>query len=506
MNTQSASPLGEGWAAQGRQPKIAVIGAGVSGLIMTVTLDQAGYTDITVFEKADRVGGTWRENTYPGLSCDVPAAWYRMRCNPRTDWAYRFAYGPEIQRYVEQTADMMGITPRIRFNTGIKALTYQAGQWRLETQTGEVHRYDIVIAACGLLHHPKLPDIEGLESFEGALFHTARWDHSVDYKGKRVGLIGTGSTAAQIVGAITKDVGHLSLFQRTPQWMLPLAQKKYSALWRWCQRRVPGATALPYYLYYKLFEHILVGSTIGNKTRERLVGWIAKRHLRKSVADPALREKLTPDYTPLCKRMILCSDFYPAISSPNAELVTDGIERIEQNGVRTRDGRLHALDILVCATGFDSKAFLLPMDVTGANGENLADLWGGAPRAHRGVSMPGFPNFWMLEGPTSPVGNLSLIFISEYQARYITAMIDKMKQDRLAAIEPTRDAFEKTNAEMAQAVTRTVWFTGGCDSWYLDATGKPNLYPFPTKRFRREMSHPDFSEFHLIRASEPAHA
>lgn len=495
-----------GWARAGRQPAIAIIGAGMSGIAAVVKLREAGFTDLTVFEKAGKVGGTWRENRYPGLSCDVPSRWYSFSFNLNPDWTHRFSYGPEIQAYMEDTAETFGVTPLVRFNTRVTDLTYEAPQWRLTTDKGTVEHFDIVISATGVLHKPAYPDIEGLDSFDGEMFHTARWPDGLELKGKRVGIIGTGSTSAQIVGAITREVGRMVVFQRTPQWMVPLPQTEYSAATKWLMRKLPALRRLAYDFYFKRMARNFGAATTGDREQQKKIADTCRKHLEEAVADPELRAKLTPDYEAACKRLIFCSDFYPAITSPNAELVTEGIARIRPEGVETRDGRVHGLDILILATGFDAAAFILPTKVTGENGVDLETLWDGAPRAHRAVAMPGFPNFWMLEGPTGPVGNLSLITISEHQIDYIISMLNKMRAEGLEAMAPTQEAFERYNAELKARIPHTIWASGGCTSWYMDKTGTPNLYPFPPQQYLDDMHAPDFSEYRMIAnaAGEPA--
>ena len=488
-----------GWARSGKQPRIAIIGAGMSGIAATVKLERAGYSDITVYEKADRVGGTWRENTYPGLSCDIPSRWYCFSFALKAQWSHRYSYGSEIQAYMEGVANDFGVTEKTRFNTGVTDLQYLGGQWQLTTEQGEVLFYDIVISATGILHQPAYPDIDGLDSFAGHCFHSARWDHAVNLKGKRVGVVGTGSTACQIIGAVTADAGEMFVFQRTPQWMMGLPQKEYSVAWNNLLERFPLLQKFSYHYYLQLLLRTFSAGTVGNKFMQRLIHWGCRKHLEDNVADEALRKKLTPDYQAACKRLIFCSDFYPAISSPNARLVTERIDRIEANGVRSADGQLHELDVLVLATGFDPGAFILPTRVRGENGADLKTRWGGAPRAHRAVALPDFPNFWMLEGPTGPVGNLSLITISEYQADYIISMLDKMKADGLAAIKAKASAYDIYNAGMSEAIKNTVWFTGGCDSWYFDSSGLPNLYPYKPSQYLNDMQNPVFSEYELIR-------
>ena len=489
--------LNPGWAKADRQPRIAIIGAGMSGIAAVVKLRKAGYTDLTVFEKAGRVGGTWRENTYPGLSCDVASRWYCFSFAMNPNWTHRYSYGPEIQAYMEQVAEDFDVLEAVRFNTAVTDAQYTRRGWWLTTNDGERQIFDIVIAATGVLHQPVLPDIEGLDSFAGPKFHTARWDHDVDLKGKRVGVVGTGSTAAQVVGEITSRVGEMVVFQRTPQWMAPLPQKAYSPLFRRLLKWFPPVQRYLYNWYMKTMVRTFAAATVGDADMQARISQACLGNLEKNVTNPELRRKLTPDYQAACKRLVFCSDFYPAISRSNARLVTEPITRVTPQGVETEDGALHDLDVLVLATGFNPAAFVLPMNVTGENGDTLESFWDGVPRAHRAVCVPGFPNFWMLEGPTGPVGNLSLITISEHQIDYVIAMLNRMRSDQLAGIVPKRDAFDTYNRAMADALPKTVWVTGGCTSWYMDKTGMPNLYPFIPTRYLQDMKHPDFGEFHL---------
>jgi cation diffusion facilitator CzcD-associated flavoprotein CzcO len=487
------------WARAGRQPRIAIIGAGMSGIAAVVKLQKAGYTDITVYEKSDRVGGTWRENTYPGLSCDVPSRWYSFSFALKADWKHRYSLGPDIQSYMETVARDFGVTDKVKFNCAVTDLMYEAPCWHLTTGTGEESLYDIVICATGILHQPAYPDIPGIDSFAGESFHSARWDHAVELAGRRVGIIGTGSTACQIVGAITDSVAQMHVFQRTPHWVAPLPQVAYSSRWNRLLALFPFLQRVVYQYYCQLLVRTFSAATIGNKPMQRLMDRICRKHLEESVPDPALRAKLTPDYQATCKRMIFCSEYYPAICRPHTRLVTEGIAAIEPQGVRTTDGALHELDVLIYATGFNAAAFMLPTRVRGENGVDLEQRWDGSPRAHRAVAMPGFPNFWMLEGPTGPVGNLSLIAISEHQVDYVISMLDLMKAEGLAAIAARKSAFEDYNADMREAIKSTVWFTGGCKSWYFDKSGLPNLYPWFPLRYLREMRHPEFSEYRLIK-------
>ena len=485
------------WAKTGKQPRIAVVGAGMSGIGAVIKLEKAGYTDVTVFEKADKVGGTWRENRYPGLSCDIPSYFYQFTFEPNPDWTHRFSYGPEIQEYLERTSEKYGVSKRIRFNQGVKELRYEAPVWHLTTEDGSTEIFDIVVAATGVLHHPAVPDFEGLNDFQGETFHTACWPKNLDLSGKKVGIIGTGSTSAQIVGAITEQVEKLNLFQRTAQWIHPLPQKEYGGWWKWLLKVIPPLNALAYHGVSKTIDVTFVRATLGNKLMLRYIDWMCRRHLKNHVSDPKLLEKLTPDYKAGCKRMIFCSTFYQAISRANAELVDEGIQRIESNGLRTKDGRLHELDVLIMATGFKVSNFILPTRVVGEDGVELGSQWDGIPRAHRALTIPGFPNFWMLEGPTGPVGNISLFMVSEHQIDYLISGLNEMRATGAVVMAPKQSAFDAYNVKMASEVKKTIWYTGGCDSWYLDPNGVPNIYPWTPGQYRREMQNPNFSEYHM---------
>jgi len=494
-HAENIANLNSCWAKEGRIPRIAIVGAGLSGIGAVIALRQAGYTDLTVYEKADKIGGTWRDNRYPGLSCDVPSYWYSYSFEPNPDWSYRFSYGPEIFKYVEHVANKYDVMSVVNLNSPVTEMTYLGPKWRLKAEGHEEQIFDFLISATGILHHPHYPDIKGLDSFKGAMFHTARWDDSVSLDGKRVGIIGTGSTSAQIVGAVTEKVKKMSVFQRTPHWIAPLPQKKYSSLWKTVLRACPWLHPHLSNFYKGQMLGSFAKATIGDVEEQQKIEKVCLNTLAKDVPDPELRAKLTPDYKATCKRLIFCSDYYPALSRDNAELVTDDIEGIEPEGIRTKDGRLHELDVLVVATGFKVSEFMLPAKVYGENKLELSEVWDGAPRAHRAMTIPNFPNFWMLEGPTGPVGNLSLISITETQLGYMIQCLNQMKAEKAATVAVKQEVFESFNKAMAKAVTSTTWATGGCDSWYIDKTGTPNLYPWHPSKFYKEMEQVDFSEY-----------
>jgi cation diffusion facilitator CzcD-associated flavoprotein CzcO len=358
----------------GRDLKCAVIGAGMAGILSAIRLPDAGIKEFTVYEKADGIGGTWRENTYPGLSCDVPSQLYSYSFAPSPSWSRHFSPGPEIQAYLERVASDHGVMEHVRLGDEVISCVYADGRWNIETASGFREEADIVIAATGVLHHPRIPEFEGLEDFAGHVFHSARWDHAAPLDGARVGVIGTGSTAVQIVSAIVERVSKLSLFQRTPQWVLQQPNPQYSDEEQSAFRDHPDLLAENREHLSEIFELFSIAVVDAGSDMTKLIEQACIANL-ENVRDPALRERLRPDYRPACKRLVIAPDFYEAIQRPNAELVTEQIERIELSGVRTLDGRLHELDVLVLATGFKTNAFMRPMSVVGRNGLTLEDAW-----------------------------------------------------------------------------------------------------------------------------------
>jgi cation diffusion facilitator CzcD-associated flavoprotein CzcO len=473
-----------------RPLRFAIIGAGMSGILSAIKLQEAGFEDFTLYEKAERLGGTWRENTYPGIACDVPSHLYSYSFDPNAEWSHRFSPGAEIQAYFEGVARRYGVEGRIRCGEEVTRCAFEQGRWRLETKSGRRDEADVVIAATGVLHHPNLPDIAGLDSFEGALFHSARWDHGVRLDGRRVGIIGTGSTAVQIVSALVDRVARLSLFQRTAQWIMPQDNPAYSEAEKAEFRHHPELMRQLHADLSTLFAQGFSNAVVDAESPQmKAIEDACRANLESSVTDPVLREKLRPSYRAACKRLIISPDFYQAIQKPNAELVTDGIERVEPGGVRTRDGRLIELDVLVLATGFRADRFVRPMHVAGPGGQSLDERWSKRPDAYLSIAVPGFPNFFMLNGPNGPVGNFSLIEVAELQMAYILQLVEPLRAGRCREISPTPEATARFEAARVEAAKRTVWTTG-CRSWYLDDRGIPAVWPWTFDRFREEMARP----------------
>ena len=473
-----------------RPLRCAVIGAGMAGILSAIKLSEAGLTDFTVYEKADRVGGTWRENTYPGLSCDVPSHLYSYSFALTPEWSRRFSPGPEILAYFERIAEEHDVMPRVRFGDAVTRCELSDGRWHLTTASGHRDDFDIVIAATGVLHHPKYPEIDGLGTFEGAMFHSSRWDHQVQLDGARVGIIGTGSTAVQITSAVVDRVASLSLFQRTAQWVMAQENPAYSDEEQAAFRDDPESLAGLHQNLSDAFD-LFANAVVDSDSAEiKMIEQACLENLENNVHDPELRERLRPNYRAACKRLIISPDFYAAIQRPNAELVTDAIDRIEAGGVRTSDGRLHALDVLVLATGFKADAFMRPMEIVGRHGTTLAEAWKPRPEAYLSISMPDFPNFFMVNGPNGPVGNFSLIAVAEIQLRYILQLVERIRSGECREVCATRDALAEFERAREQAAHRTVWVTG-CRSWYLDDRGLPAVWPWSFVRFREEMKAPD---------------
>jgi cation diffusion facilitator CzcD-associated flavoprotein CzcO len=478
--------------------RIVVIGAGMSGILWGIKLQEAGFDNFQIYEKNTKLGGTWHENTYPGLSCDVPSHLYRYSFEPNPEWTHVFSPGSEICGYFETIAQKYGVERFIAFEKELTECVWKDSQWHLEMKDGQKDVADIVVSASGVLHHPRTPEIAGLHSFEGACFHSARWDHSVSLDNQRVGVIGTGSTGIQIVSALSQRVKKLCLFQRTPQWIMPQNNLPYSEEEKDAFRRDPAALEKMYADLTKSFSEGFATALVDAESEgmKQLEG-MCLSNLEESVHDPVLREKLRPNYRAACKRLVISGEFYEAIQRPSAELVVEDIDRIEPTGVKTVDGKLHELDVLVLATGFHAHQFMRPMNVTGRNGITLDDVWPDTTHAYRSVSIPGFPNFFMTMGPHSPVGNFSLIEVAEIQLAYVMQLIDLIRKGQYNEIAAGVEATERFNEERIEATQGTIW-ASGCKSWYLDANGIPASWPWSFERYHDEMAKPDLGDFELI--------
>lgn len=482
-----------------RDLRFVVIGAGMAGILSGIKLQEAGYKNITIYEKADKIGGTWRENTYPGLTCDVPSHSYTYSFEPNPDWSHLLPPGAEIQDYFERTTRKYGVDKLIRFNEEIIACEFSEGQWHLETRSGIRDSADIVIAATGVLHVPRMPAIPGMESFEGDIFHTARWDHSVPLDDKRIGVVGTGSTGVQIICALSERAKKLVHFQRTPQWIMPVENRAFTEEEKASFRNDPELLKYMqnepnYVANVERFTNAIVEP---DSAAMHEIEAIVRQNLEDNVKDPVLREKLRPNYRAACKRLIFSPDFYEAVQRPAVEVAIGGIEAIEPTGIRSVDGTLHELDVIALATGFQADQFMRPMNIVGRNGTELNAVWSERPRAYYAISIPEFPNFFMLNGPNGPVGNFSLIDIAEHQWHYISQLIDKLASGECREVSAKKEALEAFDRERIEAAKSTI-FGSGCQSWYLDAEGVPATWPWTQDRFREEMAAPRMDAYELV--------
>jgi cation diffusion facilitator CzcD-associated flavoprotein CzcO len=470
----------------------------MAGILAGIRLKARGDTDFVIYEKGDDVGGTWRENSYPGISCDTPAHSYNYSFAPNPDWSAYYAPGHEIREYFERVTDQYELRRHMRFGEEIASCKYEHGEWRIRTRKGGADRADVVIAATGVLHHPKLPDIAGLRDFRGHSFHSARWDHSLAVDEKRIGVIGNGSTGTQLVSAVARRVARLVHFQRSPQWIMPCPDLKYTAQDKQAFRADPAKIEEVRNGPDAIKRRARFTAAIIDMDSPELaeIQAIVERNLEESVRDPMLREKLRPNYRAACKRLVFSAHYYAAVQQPAVYVETGAIERVEPDGVRMKDGTFHELDVLVLATGFKSDQFVRPMHIVGSNGIHLDELWAVRPRAYYAVTVPNFPNLFLLNGPTGPVGNFSLTDIAERQWTYVDQLIELLRAGRCTAIAPTLSALEDYETRRTNAARRTV-FASGCQSWYLDASGEPQVWPWSYDHFVSVMSKPNLEHYEL---------
>ncbi|MEV5611829.1 NAD(P)/FAD-dependent oxidoreductase [Streptomyces sp. NPDC052225] len=482
--------------------RVAVIGSGFGGLGAAVRLRREGITDFVVLERADAVGGTWRDNSYPGCACDVPSHLYSFSFAPNPDWPRTFSGQERIREYLEHVADTFRLRPHIRFNCEVTQARWDAEnvRWEIETSGGTLTA-DVVVSATGPLSDPKMPDIEGLDTFPGKVFHSARWDHDYDLRGKRVAMIGTGASAIQIVPAIQKEVGSLTLFQRTPPWVMPRADRNITRAERWLHRRLPVTTQARRGLLWGIRE-LQVQAFTKRPNELGLVEQLAKRNMYRAIKDPRTRAQLTPDYRIGCKRILLSNTYYPALAQPNVDLVASGLKEIRGNTLVAADGTEAEVDAIIFGTGFHVTDMPIADRVVGADGQTLMQSWKDGMKALRGATATGFPNFMTVIGPNTGLGNSSMILMIEAQLNYLA---DYMRQlDVLGgrvALDPRESAVTGWNNRVQDRMKRTVWNTGGCTSWYLDANGvNTTVWPGTTTEFRQATRHVDVGEYVVVRA------
>ena len=480
------------------QHRYVIIGAGMAGILAAIKLREAGKHNVRVYEKADRIGGTWRENTYPGLSCDVPSHSYTYSFEPNSEWTRHLPPGPEVQAYFESVAAKYKLDEIISFNEEIIDCHFKNNQWHISTSKGNSDCADFVIAATGVLHHPRIPHIDGMEKFKGKIFHSARWDHSAPLENKRIAVIGTGSTGVQLVTALADCAAKLCHYQRTPQWIMPVVNAEFSesekALFRNDSIALKSIQNDPE--LEANIERFSVAITEPDSAAMHEIENIVRENLENSISDLELRERLRPNYRAACKRLIYSENFYQAVQQSNVEVLSEGVDSIEENGIRSANGTLREFDIIVLATGFQADRFMRPMRITGENDITLEQAWADRPTAYMSVSIPEFPNLFMLNGPNGPVGNFSLIEIAEQQWHYISQLMSLVESGQYQKVSASQTALESFDKARIVAAKKSI-FGSGCQSWYLDAQGIPATWPWTRAQFKEAMQKPDLSAYCL---------
>lgn len=469
-----------------RNDHIVIVGSGFAGLGMAIRLKQSGIDDFTVLERADRVGGVWRDNTYPGVACDVPAHLYSFSFAPNPGWSRLFAPQREILAYLDGCAERFGVKKHIRFNAGVVEARFDdaTGLWEIKASDGSVLRARVLVSGAGhALTVPVVPTIPGVETFKGKTFHSARWDHSFALEGKRVAVIGTGASAIQIVPSIVSRVAKLTVFQRTAPWIVPKPDRAVDDGEQRFFARRPGAQKVLRGVIYSVMEALGAGYVVDPRVNALREGHCL-RYMKSRVKDPVLREKLTPTYRMGCKRVLFSSDYYDALVRPNAALVTEGITAVRENGVVTADGELHEVDAIVFATGFEAADAKESFPLVGSRGVTLKDEWKNGMEAYLGTAIAGFPNLFMLVGPNTGLGHNSMVYMIESQVAYVLDAIKTLRRENLKQVEVTRATQDRYNQWLQRRMKRTVWNTG-CQSWYVNHAGKnTTLFPGFTWEFR----------------------
>ena len=476
---------------------IAIIGAGFAGIGLTIKLREAGITDSTILERASELGGTWRDNTYPGVACDVASCLYSYSFAPNPDWSHAFSEGPEILDYLRRVAAEHDVERDIRYETEVLDARWDepAGHWRLNTSRGDMTA-DVVITATGPFGDPVKPEIPGLDRFEGKKFHSLRWDHDHDLSGQRVAVLGTGASAVQFVPRIQPEVERLLVFQRTPPWIVPRFDRPTSRFERRLYRRFPGIQRAIRGITYALVESLGLVIFV-NRRLSAPFHALGRWQLRRQVPDPELRRKLTPDYTIGCKRAVLSDDYLPALTRENVEVITDSIDEVREHAVVTADGVEHEVDTIILGTGFDVPSRAAERWI-GRDGRSIADLYDERPQSYKGTVMTGFPNLFMFLGPFGAAGNQSALYMLESQMSYIVDALKTMRSRGARRVEVRADVQEDFVSDVEERSVDTVWLQGGCRSYYQTPDGRnAGLYPGWSFEFRRRTRRFDADAYEL---------
>ena len=471
-----------------------IIGAGFGGLGMAIRMKQQGFFDLLIIEKGHDVGGCWRDNTYPGAACDVPSHLYSFSFERHYPWSRRFAPQAEILDYLRHCANKYDISRHIRFNTEVSAAEWQEQQqhWRINLNDGTHVTARALITATGQLNQPAYPPLKGIDAFHGPHFHSARWDHSIDLRGKTVAVVGTGASAIQFVPEVAKVAGKLMLFQRSAAYVISKPDRAYSKLEHRILEKWPLTHTLDRARIYAANEARVLGFTSFQKAME-LYKWLFRRQLNSQIQDPALREKLTPDYPMGCKRILMSNDYYPALAQNNVEVINHGIQSVDETGLTDSEGVHHAADVIIYGTGFKATDFLTPIAISGRDGRRLNDVWLDGAEAYLGISVHGFPNLFMLYGPNTNLGHNSIIYMLESQFHYVLQCLENLKAHPV--MEVRDDVQSAFNQRIQKQIRETVW-EKGCNSWYKTESGKNTAnWPGFTFDYRRRTRHLDLQDF-----------
>ncbi len=481
-------------------PRLLIIGSGFGGLGMAIQLQKAGIEDFLLLEKAAEVGGTWRDNSYPGAACDVPSHLYSFSVEPKTDWSRTYAPQAEIHGYMLHCVTKYQLRSRIRCNAEVASAAFDAAAalWRVTLSTGEELCAEVLISACGQLNQPAYPALPGIEQFAGEAFHSARWRHDLNLSGKRVAVIGTGASAIQFVPQIQPQVAELKLFQRSAAYVLPKPDRAYRPWELALMRRLPWLQRLD--RGFKYVQHEVRGlAFISMPWLMKLFRFSFERHLKQHISDPQLRSQLQPNYPMGCKRILISNDYLPALTQPNVTVISEAISRISETAIITDDGREHPCDVLIYGTGFAATDFLAPMQIRGLGGQELNQAWRDGAEAYKGISVSGFPNLFILYGPNTNLGHNSIIYMLESQFRYVLGCIDLLRQQGARYVDVKATVQQRYNQQIQASSHRTIW-EQGCSSWYKTASGKStNNWPGYTFTYRQQTRAPEPDDYECTR-------
>jgi cation diffusion facilitator CzcD-associated flavoprotein CzcO len=478
--------------------KIAIIGTGFSGICAAIRFKENGFNDFKLFEKALEVGGTWRDNTYPGAACDIKSHLYSFSFEPNPNWSRVFSGQAEILDYLKHCVNKYQLQQHIVFNWQLQSAIFNdtTSEWEICNTEGKRETARLLVLATGALHIPKLPEIDGIDQFKGVLFHSAQWNHQYDLKNKTVAVIGTGASAIQFVPEIVPLVKKLLLFQRTAPWILPKRDGHISSFRKWMYRHIPFTQKIYRTSIYWINEAQAIAFVVNPKWM-KVAEKLALRYLQQVIQDEALRQKLTPRFTMGCKRVLLSNNYLPSLTQPNVEVITDAIQRVREHDIVFGNGRQEKIDAIICGTGFrvsDSYTFLT---IKGRHGADLKDAWRDTPQAYLGTVVSGFPNLFLLVGPNTGLGHNSMIYMIEAQVNYLVDAAKKMRQQNLKAINVKTEVQAAYTASIHQQFERTVWNTG-CSSWYLTPDGKnASLWTDFTFKFRKQTQRVNWNEYEI---------